>query len=113
MIGFAAYGPTEQPDTFKLHKLYLHPDWRGRGFGSRLLQHCEGESRKRGAQRLILAVNKRNAKAIAAYQRNDFVIAESVVTWPRIWPDVNPLAAQFRQFRFQPGNDRSLPRPAG
>lgn len=80
LVGFASYGPTEQPDTFKLHKIYLHPDWQGRGLGSRLLKHCEGESRKRGAQRLILAVNKRNAKAIAAYQRNGFVIAESVVT---------------------------------
>ena len=29
---------------------------------------------------MILSVNKRNAKAIAAYHRNGFVIAESVVT---------------------------------
>ena len=65
--------------TFKLHKIYLHPDWHGRGLGSRLLQHCECESRKRGALQLVLAVNKRNAKAIATYQRNGFVIAESVV----------------------------------
>ncbi len=33
-----------------------------------------------GAHRLILSVNKRNAQAIAAYKRNGFVIAESVVT---------------------------------
>jgi ribosomal protein S18 acetylase RimI-like enzyme len=44
------------------------------------LQHCEREIRKSGARRLILSVNKRNARAIAAYQRNGFVIAESVVT---------------------------------
>lgn len=29
---------------------------------------------------MILSGNKRNAKAIAAYQRNSFVIADSVVT---------------------------------
>jgi GNAT superfamily N-acetyltransferase len=80
MIGFASYGPTEQPAVFKLHKIYLNPGWQGRGLGSLLLQHCEGEVRKLGAQRLILSVNKRNAKAIAAYQRNGFAIAESVVT---------------------------------
>jgi RimJ/RimL family protein N-acetyltransferase len=45
-----------------------------------LLQHCGREVRAAGAHRLILYVNKRNAKAIAAYQRNGFVIAESVVT---------------------------------
>ena len=93
LVGFASYGPMEAGTprccvrtaqravpTFKLHKIYLHPDWQGRGLGSRLLQHCESESGKRGARRLILAVNKRNAKAIAAYQRNGFAIAESVVT---------------------------------
>ena len=80
LAGFASYGPTEQPAVFKLHKIYLHPGWQGRGFGSRLLQHCGREVRAAGAHRLILYVNKRNAKAIAAYQRNGFVIAESVVT---------------------------------
>ena len=78
-VGFASYGPTEQPGTFKLHKLYLHPGRHGRGLGSLLLKHCECEVRRLGARRLMLTVNKRNAKAIAAYQRNGFQIADSVV----------------------------------
>ena len=78
--GFASYGPTEQAGVFKLHKLYLLPELHWRGLGSRLLKHCEAEARRLGARHLILSVNKRNAKAIAAYQRNGFVIAESVVT---------------------------------
>jgi len=78
--GFASYGPTSEPGVMKLHKLYLLPELHGRGLGSRLLQHCEQEVCAAGAHRLFLAVNKRNAKAIAAYQRNGFVIAESVVT---------------------------------
>jgi GNAT superfamily N-acetyltransferase len=80
LVGFAAYGPSGEPGVIKLHKLYLHPDQHGRGFGSRLLQHVEEEVRESGARRLILAVNKRNATAIAAYQRNGFTIAQSVVT---------------------------------
>jgi GNAT superfamily N-acetyltransferase len=91
--GFASIGPAEvgtprrgvrtaQRDvpTFKLHKLYLLAELHGRGLGSRLLKHCEADARRLGARRLILSVNKRNAKAIAAYQGNGFVIAESVVT---------------------------------
>jgi ribosomal protein S18 acetylase RimI-like enzyme len=48
--------------------------------GSLLLQHCEAESRGAGAQRLILAVNKRNTRALAAYRRNGFAVVDSTVT---------------------------------
>lgn len=80
LAGFASYGPTSEPGVIKLHKLYLLPELHGRGLGSRLLQHVEREVRTGGARRLILSVNKRNANAIAAYQRNGFRIVESVVT---------------------------------
>ena len=79
MAGFAAYGPTDAPGVMKLHKLYLLPALHGRGLGRLLLQHCEGAAGRLGARRLILAVNKRNAKAIAAYQRNGFTVVDSVV----------------------------------
>lgn len=77
--GFAAHGPTGHPKMFKLHKIYLHPTWHGKGFGSSLLRHCELEVRKLGADRLTLTVNKRNSKAIAAYERAGFAITDSVV----------------------------------
>ncbi len=78
--GFASYGPTSEPGVIKLHKLYLLPEMHGRGLGSRLLQRVEREVRAGAGRRLILSVNKRNIRAIAAYKRNGFVIAESVVT---------------------------------
>ena len=80
LAGFAAFGPTPRPGVLKLHKLYVRPELHGRGLGSLLMQHVEREVRKAGGHRLILAVNKGNAKAIATYRRNGFVIAESVVT---------------------------------
>jgi ribosomal protein S18 acetylase RimI-like enzyme len=78
--GFASYGPASQPSVMKLHKLYLLPEMHGRGLGSHLLQHVEREVRAGAGRQLILSVNKRNTRAIAAYRRNGFVIAESVVT---------------------------------
>ena len=80
LVGFASYGPTSEPGVMKLHKLYLLPELHGRGLGSHVLHHVEREVRAEGRRRLILSVNKRNAKAIAAYQRNGFVIADFVVT---------------------------------
>ena len=77
--GFASIGPTDADGVMKLHKLYLPPEIHGRGLGTRLLNHCIAQARQSGARRLLLAVNKRNAKAIAAYQRNGFAIAESVM----------------------------------
>jgi diamine N-acetyltransferase len=79
-VGFAAHGPTPEPGVMKLHKCYLLPAMHGRGYGSLLLKHCEAEVRQLGARRIILAVNKRNPKAVAAYQRNGFTVTESVVT---------------------------------
>jgi len=79
-VGFAAYGPTSEPGVMKLHKCYVLPELHGHGYGSRLLQHCEQAARALGARRMILAVNKRNTKAVSAYQRNGFTVAASVVT---------------------------------
>ena len=79
-VGFASYGPAPEPGVMKLHKCYLLPAMHGRGYGSLLLQHCERAAHQLGARRLLLAVNKRNTKAVAAYQRNGFTVRESVIT---------------------------------
>lgn len=80
MAGFASIGPLETPEAWKLHKLYVLPELHGRGLGSRLLHYCEAEAGRLGARRLLLAVNKNNVRAIAAYQRNGFATIQSIVT---------------------------------
>jgi GNAT superfamily N-acetyltransferase len=77
--GFASIGPTNKLGVMKLHKLYLLPELQSRGLGRLMLEHCAAEARRLGAHRLILAVNKQNTRAIAAYTRNGFAVAEAVV----------------------------------
>ena len=77
--GFASVGPTEIATEFKLHKLYVHPDWQRHGLGAALLNEIESTARARGATTLGLNVNKRNEIAIAAYRKRGFTIRESIV----------------------------------
>lgn len=78
LIGFAAYGPTDDPGEMKLHKLYLHPDEKRKGYGSLLLRHVEAATRARGYRSLMLTVNRRNHGAVATYRRNGFNIRATV-----------------------------------
>jgi GNAT superfamily N-acetyltransferase len=72
MVGFAAYGPTEDPGIVKLHKIYVQPSEHGLGLGSRLLGRVETVCRQRNYKKIILQVNKGNQRAIAAYERNHY-----------------------------------------
>jgi ribosomal protein S18 acetylase RimI-like enzyme len=77
--GFASYGPTSNAGELKLHKLYIHPECQREGFGTLLLRHVETTARQRGFTAVVLAVNKKNEKAIAAYLKNGFAVRESVI----------------------------------
>jgi diamine N-acetyltransferase len=77
--GFAAYYRVEHQHELKLDKLYVHRDYHGRGVGNRLIARVEAAATTQGRPTLILNVNKHNAQAIRAYERNGFTIRESVV----------------------------------
>lgn len=86
LVGFASTGPVkpvsgaeQESVTFKLHKLYVHPGHQRVGVGAALLEAVRNHARAHGATALVLNVNKRNAKAIAMYQKHGFVLAGSVV----------------------------------
>jgi GNAT superfamily N-acetyltransferase len=78
MIGFASLGPYA-PDTMKLHKLYLLPEYHGAGIGARALAEVEQIARNSAAAALVLNVNRHNPKAIQAYERAGWHVAEEVV----------------------------------
>ena len=64
---------------FKLDKLYIHPDVQRQGVGGQLIAHVAARAAKMGYPCVILAVNKRNEKAINSYKKYGFVVREAIV----------------------------------
>jgi ribosomal protein S18 acetylase RimI-like enzyme len=79
MAGFASYFLTGAPGEMKLDKLYVHPAHQRRGHGARMIARACEVARERGCNRLVLAVNKGNREAIAAYRKHGFRVADAVV----------------------------------
>jgi ribosomal protein S18 acetylase RimI-like enzyme len=79
MAGFASYFLTANAGEMKLDKLYVHPRLHRRGYGGMMIDRACEVARSRGCSRLVLAVNKNNRSAIAAYLKHGFHIGESVV----------------------------------
>jgi diamine N-acetyltransferase len=75
--GSRPFDGTGSTAELKLDKLYVHQDLHGQGYGSRLLRHAEDLARREHCRAVYLQVNKQNAKAIAAYQRNGYVVRAS------------------------------------
>jgi diamine N-acetyltransferase len=72
--GFAAFSPrSEDPDIYKLHKLYCLPAEQGKGYGKQLIQAVENAVLDAGKSTLDLNVNRYN-KAKTFYERQGFEV---------------------------------------
>ena len=78
MIGFISVGPYGN-GIMKLHKLYLLPEYHGTGIGSRALAEVERVAKQHNAATLVLNVNRHNQKAINAYLRAGWHVADEVI----------------------------------
>ncbi|NBR27420.1 MAG: GNAT family N-acetyltransferase [Betaproteobacteria bacterium] len=79
IVAYVSYFKTDDGREMKLDKLYVHPRNQRSGFGGLLIARALGAARKEGCSALVLAVNKANAKAIAAYTKYGFRIREAMV----------------------------------
>jgi DNA-binding MarR family transcriptional regulator/predicted N-acetyltransferase YhbS len=57
------------PLTGEVKRMWVHPDWRGAGLGSRMLAHLEDRARALGHRRIHLDTNGTLVEAIAMYGR--------------------------------------------
>jgi len=78
LAAFASSLRCAAPGEMKLDKLYVDPARQRCGLGGALLAHIAQRALTQGCQTLILAVNKRNERAIAAYTKHGFVVRDAV-----------------------------------
>ena len=71
LIGFMAFYPRD--GKMYLSKLYLHKDYRGKGFSHKMIDFVRREAVKDGFSAIFLNVNKGNSDSIAAYHHLGFV----------------------------------------
>lgn len=79
MAGFASYFLTPAAGEMKLDKLYVHPRHQRRGHARLMIARACDTARRSDCTRLVLAVNKHNSTAIAAYLKHGFRVAEATV----------------------------------
>ena len=65
--GVVALGPSEEPDTLDLDKLFIEPERIRTGVGRALIAHAIDEARHRGAKRLTILADP---YAAGFYERN-------------------------------------------
>jgi len=74
-VAFAGYAPRdENPDIYKLHKLYCLPETQGRGYGKILINEVAAKTLEAGCHTLDLNVNRYN-KAKDFYEKMGFAVA--------------------------------------
>ncbi|MCQ2070459.1 MAG: GNAT family N-acetyltransferase [archaeon] len=64
------YSTLKEGERLYLSKVYVHGDYRGKGYGSMLIQELFEHGREQGCTKAYLHVNIANEKAIKAYERN-------------------------------------------
>jgi GNAT superfamily N-acetyltransferase len=74
-VAFAAYSPREEdPEIYKLHKLYCLPETQGKGYGKVLINEVAQKTIEAGKHTLDLNVNRYN-KAKSFYEKMGFSVA--------------------------------------
>jgi ribosomal-protein-alanine N-acetyltransferase len=68
-----------QPTIDEIDGLWVHPDYHGRGVGSRLLEHGENIIRGRGYSRSWLTCSSYNERALGFYRARGYTVFRS--TW--------------------------------
>ena len=78
-VGYFAIVPSPEEGSALLSKIYVHPEWQGKGIGRRIVVFAEDRCLCMGIRKLWLTVNRHNAGSIAFYERVGFRKTEKLV----------------------------------
>jgi ribosomal protein S18 acetylase RimI-like enzyme len=78
VIGFFAL--QYEGEGMTLGKFYISKDYRGRGFGQRVMSFVDQRARERGVGRVQLLVFRLNVGAVGLYRKNGYVVEQEVLT---------------------------------
>lgn len=71
------YSITNKDEGLLISKIYVMPEYQGRGFGSLALDYIKENT---NVERIWLTVNKMNKNSIGFYRKNSFAITDEIVT---------------------------------
>ena len=79
-VGYASFSvkSIEEPNRFRLHKLYIQPEMHGNGLGRGILRYIINQILALGAKELELNVHKRNP-SYHFYLHMGFIVEQSLV----------------------------------
>jgi diamine N-acetyltransferase len=77
--GYLSYLSTEDNEV-KLSKIYIEKAFRGKSIAADALRRVIEYAAQKYKDHVFLTVNKNNKMAIRAYEKNGFIISDSVVT---------------------------------
>jgi len=77
-VGYCGIQP-KNDGTLYLSKMYLQKEARGQGLFTEVVKFLKGHCKAHGLHSIWLTVNKNNARAIAAYEKNGFTNIRSQV----------------------------------
>ncbi|MEX2081343.1 MAG: GNAT family N-acetyltransferase [Dehalococcoidia bacterium] len=72
------------PGFAELKRMYVRPDWRGRGLGRAVLEHLEAHARSEGCRLVRLETGVHQAEGIRLYERSGFA---GIGAFPPYRPD--------------------------
>lgn len=76
--GFIGFENHYEPETTKLHRIYLLNDFKGKGLGKSALSFLKEKVAETGNNRIILNVNKENS-AKKMYESQGFTVYDEII----------------------------------
>ncbi|MEM2321354.1 MAG: GNAT family N-acetyltransferase [Candidatus Bathyarchaeia archaeon] len=78
------FSPLERKFLGEIHEIFVHPDYRGIGIGSVLLERAVNHSRSKGRELMGLWVGMKNLFAKEFYRKRGFIETISLGKWTRM-----------------------------